>query len=249
MPGLSVVTSGNRRSGGAGKGALAALVGAAVLVGAVGYAVQERTGINILGRTDQGAAVLRHALGADPQQVGLARADLPLLTVADRGPLTGYRRVTAQWGPTWADVDHNGCHTRDDILRRDLTRITLTGRCTVVAGTLADPYTGKTIQFAKRTATAVQIDQIVPLAEAWRTGARDWTVQRREQLANDPAELLAVDGPANESKGDSGPDEWQPQPAERCDYAVRYVLVKHKYGLTITVVEKRALDAALTTCE
>lgn len=246
------MASANRRQSSAkAGGALVSLVGAAAIVVIAFHVVQAATGVNpgvVLDTVDRGAATIRHAIGVDPNDLIYARSALPRLTVTGPGSLTGYVRGPAQWGPTWADVDHNGCRTRDDILRRDLTQTVLTGRCAVVSGVLADPYTGKTIRYSRTHATAVQIDHVVPLAEAWRSGARAWTTARREQLANDPAELLAVDGPANESKGDSGPDEWQPAAAFRCAYAAKYVLVKVRYRLTVTAPEKRALETTLTAC-
>ena len=182
-----------------------------------------------------------------PADSAIARAELAALAVATAQP-GGYQR-TRDFGPAWSyDFDHNGCRQRDDVLRRDLTRVTLQGRCTVVAGVLADPYTGRTIIFRKADAAAVQIDHIYPLAAAWAHGARSWTAEQRLHLANDPANLLAVDGPANESKGDSTPSRWQPRSAYRCTYAVKYVDVATRYRLTISVADKTALGTALGTC-
>jgi hypothetical protein len=176
-----------------------------------------------------------------------ARAELAGLTVATARP-GGYNR-TKDFGAAWSyDYDHNGCRQRDDVLRRDLTRVKLQGKCTVVSGTLVDPYTGRTIVFTKAKATVVQIDHVYPLAAAWSHGARSWTSDQRLHLANDPANLLAVDGPTNESKGDKTPSQWQPRAAFRCTYAVKYIDVASRYKLTISVADKTALGTMLGTC-
>ena len=127
------------------------------------------------------------------------------LSVKGRAPKTGYTRD--QFGPRWADVNRNGCDTRNDILKRDLTGIVLKAKthdCVVLVGVLLDPYSGKTINFVRGNVTsmAVQIDHVVSLSNAWQTSAFKLTFAERTQLANDPLNLLAVDGPLNEQKGD-----------------------------------------------
>jgi hypothetical protein len=139
-----------------------------------------------------------------PGQVQKAEKQLASLTVKVAGPMVTYQRDN--FGAPWQDTDHNRCDTRDDILRRDLTRVGYKPRstCVVVSGTLHVPYTGETILFRRgpKTSGAVQIDHVVALGNAWRTGASSWTDARRLAYANDPVVLLAVDGPANEAKGD-----------------------------------------------
>lgn len=169
------------------------------------------------------------------------------LVVAQPMAMSGYAR--SQYGPRWKDVDRNGCDTRNDILARDLTGERKDGRCVVVSGTLHDPYTGRTIAFTKADANAVQIDHIVPLAESWRSGAAYWTEAKRTEFANDPLNLLAVDGPANMSKGDRAPAQWLPaNKAAACRYTTRYVQVKVKYALTVTEPEKTALAHTMHEC-
>lgn len=179
-----------------------------------------------------------------------ALALLAKLPVRSWASMAGYSR--AQFGPAWADVDHNGCDTRDDILRRDLTGITTrTDGCTVLTGTLHDPYTGRTIDFHRGvgTSTAVQIDHVVALADAWRTGAQKLSASRREQLANDPLELLAVDGPTNESKGDQDAASWlPPNTSFDCSYVADQIAVKHAYGLWVTQAEHDAMARVLQDC-
>jgi hypothetical protein len=194
------------------------------------------------------------ASGADPGPTSSSNAEAlaQLAKLAVRGPasMAGYRRD--RFGPAWADVDHNGCDTRDDILARDLTGVRRdSDGCTVRSGSLHDPYTGRTIAFRRgvRTSAAVQIDHLVPLANAWRTGARSWTADKRQRLANDPANLLAVDGPANESKGDQDASTWLPPAAGyHCAYVVAQVRVKTTYGLWVTQAEHDAIARVLHGC-
>lgn len=176
---------------------------------------------------------------------------LDSIEVKGKAPKTGYARD--QFGPTWKDTDGNGCDTRNDILKRDLTNITFKGSdgCTVETGTLNDPYTGKTINFVRgqKTSTAVQIDHRVALANAWVTGAQKWSGERRTQFANDPINLVAVDGPTNGSKGDKDAATWlPPNKSYRCEYVATQVRVKAAYGLWVTQAERDAMRNVLTKC-
>jgi Protein of unknown function (DUF1524) len=181
------------------------------------------------------------------KSVALAKSQLAHLQVTTPRE-DGYER-TKDFGPAWSvDVNRNGCGTRDDILRRDLKQVQMRDRCTVVGGVLADPYTGQTVRFTKAKATAVQIDHIVPLGAAWARGARDWPQAEREKFANDPANLLATSGSANESKSDRGPAEWLPRSAYRCTYAVLWVRVSTSYKLGVTRPDKASLTTLLGRC-
>lgn len=138
---------------------------------------------------------------------------LDSLEVKGRAPKTGYKRT--QFGKAWADMDHNGCDTRNDILNRDLTGVRhkwRTHNCVVKSGKLHDPYTGKDIKFkkGKKTSTAVQIDHVVALSDAWQKGAQKLSEERRTALANDPYNLLAVQGRANQKKSDGDAATWLP---------------------------------------
>ncbi|MDD6461363.1 MAG: excalibur calcium-binding domain-containing protein [Bifidobacteriaceae bacterium] len=182
----------------------------------------------------------------------LAQTVLNELPVQARASKDGYARD--QFGQAWSDVDHNGCDTRNDILKRDLTNLTFkanTHDCVVASGTLNDPYTGKTIAFVRgqETSNAVQIDHVVALSNAWQTGAQNLTADQRLQLANDPYNLLAVDGPANQEKSDSDAASWlPPNTAFDCEYVARQIGVKHKYALWVTSGEKSAMQTVLSTC-
>jgi hypothetical protein len=175
---------------------------------------------------------------------------LGALAVQGRGPKTGYTREA--FGPRWADVDRNGCDTRNDVLNRDLgAKVWRPGthQCVVLAGVLRDPYTGRRLVFAKADAEAVQIDHVVALSDAWQKGAAQWDGQRRREFANDPLNLLAVDGPTNSRKGDGDAATWlPPQRSYRCRYVARQVAVKAKWHLSVTPAERDAIERVLSRC-
>ncbi|WP_231391896.1 HNH endonuclease family protein [Arthrobacter sp. 35W] len=187
-----------------------------------------------------------------PEATAAARQQLAGLAIKGRAPKTGYSRE--EFGPAWTDVDHNGCDTRNDILARDLATPTFKeGRkqCVVLTGRLSDPYTATTIDFTRGqgTSTAVQIDHVVALSDAWQKGAQQLSVEQRTALANDPANLLAVDGPTNSSKSDGDAATWlPPNKAYRCQYVSRQITVKSTYGLWVTQAEHDAMDTVLATC-
>lgn len=139
---------------------------------------------------------------------------------------------------------HNGCDTRDDVLKRDGDDVKYRSGsdCVLSSMTLHDPYTGKTIDWRKTKATVVQIDHVMPLSYDWQMGAAHWTKAKREQIANDPLNLIPVDGSMNESKSDSGPASWlPPNTSIRCSYAVRFAQVSLKYELPVTTADKSAM--------
>jgi hypothetical protein len=181
-----------------------------------------------------------------------AMTQLATLPVKGRAPKTGYARE--KFGPAWADVDRNGCDTRNDILARDLTGETFkpgTKNCVVATGILSDKYTGTTITFVRgnKTSSAVQIDHVVALSDAWQKGAQRISPEQRKQLANDPLNLMAADGPANSSKGDKDAATWLPSnKAFRCEYVARQTAVKAKYQLWVTQAERDAIASILGTC-
>lgn len=179
-----------------------------------------------------------------------ALALLGTLAVRGRAPKTGYSRE--QFGQAWADTDRNGCDTRNDILRRDLTGTQLrdgTHGCVVLSGSLADPYTGRAISFVKSRAGAVQIDHVVSLSDGWQTGAQSWLAGKRVAFANDPLDLLAVDGSANTAKSDSDAASWlPPNKSYRCAMVARQTAVKAKYGLWVKPAERDAIARVLSTC-
>lgn len=181
-------------------------------------------------------------------------AELPQAPRPWRGP--SYDRDA--FGTPWADTDGNGCNQRDDVLLRDAVpgsaEVARRGGCDhdVLAGTWDDPYSGRTLTFDDlkdlSQAQAIQIDHVVPLAEAWRSGAAGWSAERRRRYANDLPGLLAVDGPTNAAKSDGDPAAWRPRAAYQCAYARRWVAVKGEWGLAVDDSEVAALEEMLARC-
>ncbi|AKK27041.1 HNH endonuclease family protein [Mycobacterium sp. EPa45] len=199
----------------------------------------------------------------------IARADVPtvapgtdvldgLVIVPVR--IRGYDYRRAAFGDAWDDDNsapggHNGCDTRDDILDRDLVDKTFvsTKRCpqAVATGVLHDPYTSATVPFTRgaQVGAAVQIDHLVPLAYAWDMGARNWPDDMRIRFANDPANLLAVDGQVNQDKGDQPPGSWMPpNHAFWCQYAIQFIAVLRGYALPVDQASADELREAAATC-
>ena len=186
-----------------------------------------------------------------------AAAKLETLPIKGRAPKTGYSRDA--FGPAWTDDvrvegGHNGCDTRNDIVHRDLIEITVkpgSNGCTVLSGTLLDPYTGRTIPFNRgaKTSAVIQIDHVVALGDAWQKGAQQLDRQTRQGFANDPRNLQATDGKVNEQKGDGDAATWlPPNKAYRCTYVSRQVDVKAQYGLWVTQAERDVIARVLTGC-
>ncbi|MER8041450.1 HNH endonuclease family protein [Streptomyces sp. NPDC094032] len=172
-----------------------------------------------------------------------ARTQLARLKVAPQGSMTGYSRDRF---PHWAEQGDN-CNTRETVLERDGRGVRRDAQCRAVSGTWTSVYDGKA--FTK--AAGLDIDHTVPLANAWRSGANTWTQEKRKAFANDLTrpQLLAVSAVSNRSKGDQGPDEWQPPSRTYwCAYARSWTSVKSFYGLTVTKAEKTALGGMLDTC-
>jgi hypothetical protein len=174
---------------------------------------------------------------------------LDSLPIKGRAPKTGYSRE--QFGAGWGDAGQ--CDTRNFILGRDMTGVVTKSPtdCTVLSGTLNDPYTGRTIHFTRGagTSSAVQIDHVVALSDAWQKGAQQLDVGRRAELYNDPLNLLAVDGPTNDKKGDGDAATWlPPNKTYRCAYVARQITVKIKYALWVTQAEHDAIKNVLSSC-
>ena len=178
------------------------------------------------------------------------RATLTIETLAVKGRAakTGYDRSSFSH---WRDPDRNGCDARNDTLRRDLTNLVIksdSNGCKVLGGVLADPYSGKNIDFVFG-ASLVDIDHVVALSNAWQTGAFQFTNEIRLQFANDPLNLLAVSASLNRQKGDGDAATWlPPTKSYRCQYVARQIAVKKKYGLWLTKPEKVAMSTLLAKC-
>lgn len=177
----------------------------------------------------------------------LAIEVLELLEVKGRAPKTGYSREEFYNG--WPTVE--GCSLRQRIIKREFGDSAVLDGCNVVAGEFDEPYTGEHLVFHSREeiSKGIQIDHVVALSDAWQKGAQYMDKTVRYQIATDPLNLLAVDGPANQGKSDGDAATWLPSNKKfRCQYVARQVSVKYKYGLWVTEAEKTAISNILATC-
>ncbi len=187
---------------------------------------------------------------AGNSEAASAEMTLDGLKVSEPGSMSGYSREKF---PHWSKANEFGwnppqpsCDVREAALIRDGEAVEVGGECKVESGTWPDPYTATTLV----KPSDVDIDHVVPLANAWRSGASSWDDEERERYANDPEVLLSVEDNANQSKGDKGPEAWKPpNEAEWCAYAVRWIGIKAKYDLSVNEQEKVALVEMLDTCE
>ena len=172
-----------------------------------------------------------------------AQSQLNALTVAAQGSTSGYSRDLF---PHWITISGT-CDTRETVLKRDGTSVVVNSSCAATSGRWYSPYDGATWY----AASDVDIDHVVPLAEAWRSGASSWTTSRRQSFANDLTrpQLIAVTDNVNQSKGDQDPSTWQPPLSSyRCTYSKMWITVKYSWGLTLQSSEKSALQGMLNTC-
>lgn len=187
-------------------------------------------------------------ISQEPVNSSPAAFALSSLEVKGRAPKTNYSR--AQFSNGWGEVDN--CDVRNYILRRDLSDVTLVPfTCNVATGTLSDPYTAKIINFVRGPSTSddVQIDHVVALSDAWQKGAQQLSARDRYMFANDPLNLLAVVGSANQEKADGDAATWLPASKPyRCSYVARQIAVKQKYTLWVTSAEYQAMSRVLQEC-
>lgn len=208
------------------------VIGAVIAV----FLIGRLTHTDLLAYARHGSDTLSRYLGGG----SASSADLKKLKVAGAGSTDGYAR--SRFPDDDSDLD--GCPTRDDVLARDLSDVEKHGPCTVTAGTLADPYTGRTVG----DPSGVAVDHVVPLPIAWRSGAAAWDQDKRTRFANDPDTLLAVDARAAKDRDQRGPDRWRPRQRYQCAFAQKYVSVARDYDLTVTKPQYDALAAMLGTC-
>lgn len=182
-----------------------------------------------------------------------ALAQLDRIPVKGSAPKTGYHRSV--FGRAWSDdvsVDkgRNGCKTREDVLQRDLTDIVMQGKCKVMSGWLDDPFTGERLRFERGVdVRRIQIDHVVALGDAWRTGAQQWTPEKRLDFANDLRNLQATAGWANQQKKAANAASWlPPNRSYRCTYVARQIEVKAAYGLWVVPAERDAMRRVLQPC-
>jgi hypothetical protein len=172
----------------------------------------------------------------------IARSDLDALVVSPEDSGTGYSRALF---PHWITIAGT-CNTRETVLRRDGSGVSVDGSCRPTSGTWLSEYDGMTLT----ASSGVEIDHVVPLAEAWRSGASSWTTSRRQSFANDLAdpELIAVSSASNRAKSDQDPSTWTPRAAYRCTYAKLWIGAKYAWRLHLQSTEKSALLGLLSTC-
>ncbi|MGW7593089.1 HNH endonuclease family protein [Streptomyces rubiginosohelvolus] len=178
-----------------------------------------------------------------PVSAATARTYLGQLTVGAEGSSSGYSRDKF---PHWI-TQSGACDTREVVLKRDGTNVQQNSSCQATSGSWYSPYDGATWS----AASDVDIDHMVPLAEAWRSGASSWTTAQRQSFANDLTrpQLIAVTDNVNQSKGDKDPAEWMPPSSSyKCTYVRAWVHVKKQYNLSVDSAEKSALQSALNGC-
>lgn len=190
-------------------------------------------------------AVAPNAMAFPPDVPSLdqAQAELNALYVQPEGSTSGYSR---SYFPHWETVSGT-CNTREKVLERDADYVTLGSDCYPTSGRWYSYYDGAVWY----QASDVDIDHVVPLAEAWRSGASNWSTSRREAFANDldGPQLIAVTDNVNQSKGDRDPSEWQPPRAgSHCGYAKFWIHTKYRWGLHLQYSEKSALQSMLNGC-
>jgi len=211
----------------------------------ISVAVVLGIGASLIVSSDQGWSAIETPRST--QVTGAAADVLETLAVKGRAPKTDYSRQ--QFGDGW--VSNAGCDTRNDILARDLKNTVRNEKCQVVSGVLEDPYTAEVVTFTRgaNSSSDVQIDHVVALSDAWQKGAQQLSFSEREALANDPLELLAVSGAANQQKSDGDAATWLPSNKSfRCQYVARQIAVKKKYMLWVTTSEKEAIRSVLAEC-
>ncbi|WP_237742685.1 HNH endonuclease family protein [Actinopolymorpha alba] len=172
-----------------------------------------------------------------------AQAELNALTVASEGSMTGYSRDLF---PHWITISGT-CNTRETVLKRDGSNVVVDGSCYATSGSWYSPYDGATWY----SPTDVDIDHVVPLAEAWRSGASGWTTSRRQAFANDLTypQLIAVTDNVNQAKGDNDPASWKPpRTSYYCTYSKMWIRVKYHWSLKLQSSEKSALQSMLNSC-
>ncbi|GAB1511363.1 HNH endonuclease family protein [Actinophytocola sp. KF-1] len=171
------------------------------------------------------------------------QSELNALRVASEGSMSGYSRDLF---PHWHTVSGT-CNTRETVLKRDGSNVSTGSDCYPTSGSWYSYYDGVT----RYSASQISIDHIVPLAEAWRSGASGWTTSRREAFANDVTgpQLIAVTTEINSSKGDSDPSAWKPpRTSSYCGYAKFWIHTKYRWGLSLQSAEKSAVQSMLNTC-
>jgi hypothetical protein len=173
----------------------------------------------------------------------------PLMTAISDLPTasevrTGYDRDLF---PHWVDADGDGCHSRNEVLIAEADDPPTVGSgCSLSGGRWFSYYD----RVSWTNTSDVDIDHMVPLAEAWDSGARTWSTATRQLFANDLGDyrtLVGVTDNVNQAKGDQDIAEWLPQ-YDQCRYLREYVAVKHRWGLSVDAAEKSAMNSLGSGC-
>jgi hypothetical protein len=192
------------------------------------------------------AATLVATVLVPPAASATPESQLAALTVRAEANGTTYDRDLFRH---WIDADGDGCDTRAEVLIAESSTSTgRTGTCTITSGSWLSRYDG--VRFT--TASSLDIDHMVPLKEAWISGASGWSSTRRQDFANDLGDgrsLIAVSASTNRSKSDQDPDSWlPPSTSYRCTYVSDWIAVKYRWGLSVDSAEKSALQDVLAGC-
>lgn len=206
-----------------------------------------RATCSVLAATAATSIALAPAASATASPPGIpstatAISQLDALPVETEGSMTGYDRDEFNH---WITVD--GCDTRETVLARDGDDVQVGSDCRPMSGDWFSEYDGASFT----DGSDLDIDHVVPLAEAWRSGADSWSDQEREDFANDleGPQLIAVSASSNRSKGDQDPSTWWPtRTTYRCTYAKMWVATKYRWGLALQSAEKTALSDRLASC-
>lgn len=228
--------------------------GVAVIVGAIAFLGRGGGSEDLI---DWGSAIAgKSQQGPAATPAGKAATALEELVVKGPAPMTGYDR-DEKFGPAWSDDvtvpgGRDGCDSRNGVLKNTLAEVVIepgTNGCVVTSGVLEEgPYSGKSIRY-DGGGEELHAEHIVALGDAWRTGAQQLSAQQRQNLANDPLNLMPVDASLNMSKGDANIATWQPpNKSYRCDYAARQIAVKAKYDLWVVPAEKQTMATILSAC-
>jgi hypothetical protein len=204
-------------------------------------------GLVELGSAEEDAGGSGTSQVSGPNEVSEALAELE---VAQPDSMNSYSRERFRHWSKASDFGweppQSSCDAREAALIRDGEDVEVGSDCKVTSGSWYDLYTTQNFDDPQE----IDIDHIVPLANAWRSGASSWSDEQRERYANDPDVLLSVEDNANQSKGDKGPEAWKPpNEAVWCDYATRWVGIKDQYDLRVNPEEKEELERMLATCE
>lgn len=186
---------------------------------------------------------------ASPAQVRFAQVTMGMLATLPVEPEATAVPYDRDAFGGWIDADRDGCNTRREVLQLEsIEPVAITGRCTVTTGEWVSPFDGRTAA----SATSLDIDHMVPLKEAWVSGAYEWSFTTLRGYANDLGyehSLIAVTAASNRAKSDQDPATWLPSDISFvCQYLGRWVGVKYRWDLSVDEMERQVLAAGIERC-